>query len=128
MSRKLKAAEEKLRLYALSLPEAVEEHPWDHIAVKVRKKTFVFLGGEAAGGELSVTVKLPISGEMALTLPYVERTGYGLGASGWVTARPAAKDIDLDLLKGWIAQSYRAAAPKKLAAVLDRVEDRGSRQ
>lgn len=120
MSKRLKAAEERLRAFALSLPDAVEEHPWDHIAVKVRKKTFVFLGGAANSDGLSLTVKLPVSGEMALTLPYVERTGYGLGASGWVTARPSAKDkLDLAMFEGWIVQSYRAVAPKKLAALVE---------
>lgn len=112
--------EEALRKFALSLPEAVEEHPWGHIAVKVRKKTFVFLGGESGDpGVLSLTVKLPQSAEFALTMKGVERTGYGLGASGWVTARFAPKSKpDLSLLKEWVAQSYRAVAPKKLAALI----------
>jgi hypothetical protein len=61
-------------------------------------------------------VKLPISAEMALTLPYVERAGYGLGRSGWIVARQRGdEDFDLATLKGWILQSYRAVAPKKLA-------------
>lgn len=120
-ARKRPAAEEALRKFSLSLPEAAEEHPWGHIAVKVRKKTFVFLGGDSGDpGILSLTVKLPQSAEFALTMDGVERAGYGLGASGWVTARfgPTSKP-DLSLLKEWIAQSYRAVAPKKLAALVD---------
>jgi predicted DNA-binding protein (MmcQ/YjbR family) len=115
-SASVKAAEKALIKYALTFPEAVLEHPWGHDAVKVKGKMFATFGGEIGeAGELSMTVKLPVSAEMALSLPWVEKTGYGLGKSGWVTARVRhAKDIDLETLKGWIDQSYRAVAPKGL--------------
>ena len=102
--------------YALTFPEAVLEHPWGHDAVKVKGKMFATFGGaEGDPKEFSMTVKLPVSGEMALSLPWVESTGYGLGKSGWVTARVrAAKDLDFETMKGWIGQSYRAVAPKAL--------------
>lgn len=118
------AAEDALRRFALTLPEAEEASPWGHIAVKVRKKTFVFLGGDAAETDvLSVTVKLPRSADFALTLPQVTRTGYGLGASGWVTAKFGAKDKpDLAMLREWIAQSYVAVAPKKLGCLVASTE------
>ncbi len=121
MTKKLLALQEKLRRYALTLPEATEDHPWDHIAVKVRKKAFVFLSGAALyEGKLSMTVKLPVSGDMVLTLPYVEPAGYGLGKSGWVTMRLGPRDpVDVDMFKGWIAQSYRAVAPKTLGRKLE---------
>jgi predicted DNA-binding protein (MmcQ/YjbR family) len=84
----------------------------------VRGKIFVFLG--LVEGTLRVGIKLPTSFEMALTLPYVSPTGYGLGRSGWVTASLSARQKpDIDLFKGWIDQSYRAVAPKKLIAKLD---------
>lgn len=120
MSKKLLALQEKLRRRALSLPEASEEAPWGHIAVKVRGKTFVFLGGEKAEpGVFSMTVKLPVSAEMAKTLPLVTAAGYGLGKSGWVTVRLGPKDkCDLATLAGWIEQSYRAVAPKTLVKML----------
>jgi predicted DNA-binding protein (MmcQ/YjbR family) len=57
---------------------------------------------------------------MALTLPFVTPTGYGLARAGWVTARFGHGDsIPSDLLRGWIDQSYRAVAPKKLVKALD---------
>jgi len=120
MSKKLLALEKGLRAHALSLPEAAEETPWGHIAVKVRSRTFVFLGGEASEpGVFSMTVKLPVSAEMAKTPPFVSAAGYGLGKSGWVTVRLALKDkCDVATLKGWTEQSYRAVAPKKLAAAI----------
>lgn len=112
-----KKAEAALRRYALRLPGAVEEFPWDERVIKVRGKIFVFLG--MVEGTLRVGVKLPTSAEMAVTLAYVEPSGYGLGRSGWVTAHlPARRNPDVDLLKGWIEQSYRAVAPKKLVAAL----------
>jgi predicted DNA-binding protein (MmcQ/YjbR family) len=121
VSKRLFAAQEKLRLYGLAMPEATEDHPWGHIALKVKKKAFVFMSGaELHDGKLSITVKLPLSGEIAVaTMANAEPAGYGLGKSVWVTAAFASKDkIDVDLLKDWIAQSYRAVAPKKLAALV----------
>ncbi len=106
-----------LRGYGLSLPEAVEEMPWGHSALKVRKKTFVFLNLEET--EFSLSVKLPVSRDFALIFDWAEPTGYGLGRSGWITGRFAPGDeIDLELLQRWIAESYRAVAPKKLGALL----------
>lgn len=115
-----KSLEPELVAYGRTLPEAFLDHPWGHDALKVRGKAFCFLGGGAgAPGELSMTVKLPVSAEMALTLPGVEPAGYGLGRAGWVTVRRSdAAEVDPDLLKGWMRQSYRAIAPKRLAALV----------
>jgi predicted DNA-binding protein (MmcQ/YjbR family) len=120
-ARNAKQAEALLIAYASGMPQAWEDHPWDHTVLKVGKKIFVFFGGAAgAEDELSVTVKLPISAEMALTLPYVSPAGHGLGASGWVNLRQrSGEDFELDTIKAWIVQSYRAVAPKKLSKLLD---------
>ena len=109
-------AEQTLIKYALSYPETTLEHPWGHDVVKVRGKMFASFGGEAgAKAEFSMSVKLPSSSEMALTLSWVEPTGYGLGKSGWVTARlKTGADFEIDTMKGWIDQSFRAVAPKTL--------------
>nr|WP_246463262.1 MmcQ/YjbR family DNA-binding protein [Nitrospirillum iridis] len=104
--------------HALTYPEAWEDHPWGETVVKVRQKIFVFLGREAGEG-CHVTVKLPRSGPFALDMPNVAATGYGLGRAGWVTAKFAAgEDVPLDLLRGWVKESYQAVAPKKLATLL----------
>jgi predicted DNA-binding protein (MmcQ/YjbR family) len=113
----MKRAEAALREHALSFPEAREDFPWGERVVKVAGKVFVFLG--RAEGGLSMSVKLPGSATLALDLPFASPTGYGLGRSGWVTARfEAGEKPPVDLLKRWIDESYRAVAPKRLAARL----------
>ena len=108
---------DELRAYGLSHPQAVEEFPWGHSALKVRGKTFVFLN--LGDDELSMSVKLPVSRDFALIFDFAEPTGYGLGRSGWITARfEGGQEPDMDLMRRWIRESYRAIAPKKLSAGL----------
>ena len=116
-------AERALRTFALTFPEATEEFPWGERVIKVRGKIFVFLG--IVEDTLRVGVKLPTSFEMALTLPYVAPSGYGLGRAGWVTARLTPRQTpDVAMFKGWISQSYRAVAPKRLAGALEEMGTR----
>jgi predicted DNA-binding protein (MmcQ/YjbR family) len=118
MSTPIRKAERELLRFALGYPEAHEDHPWGERVVKVGKKVFVFF--HVPGDQLHVTVKLPASASVALGLPFVSPTGYGLGKSGWVTATfPQGRRPPLDLLKRWIDESFHAVAPKKLVASLD---------
>ena len=108
---------ETLRKHGLGFPEATEDFPWGHTALKVRNKTFVWL--DETDCKLSMTAKLPVSRDFALVFDFAEPAGYGLGRSGWISCRFADGETpDLDLLRRWIAESYRAVAPKKLAATL----------
>ena len=113
----LRKLQDSLRKFALSFPETIEEFPWGHSAMKVKGKAFVFLS--LHDDEVSMSVKLPKSRDIAVELPFTEPTRYGLAKHGWVTAhlRPKEKP-PLDLLKAWIDESYRAIAPKKLVAKL----------
>lgn len=114
----LAAAEERLRAHALSFPETREDFPWGERVVKVRNKVFLFLGRPEEGG-LSLSVKLPGSATLALDLPFASPTGYGLGKSGWVTARFGPREHPpVHVLERWIDESYRAVAPKRLSASL----------
>jgi predicted DNA-binding protein (MmcQ/YjbR family) len=119
-------AEAALRAYALTFPEAHEDFPWGERVIKVRGKIFVFFAtGE---GGLRMSVKLPISFEMALTLPFTAPTRYGLGRAKWITARFADDEKPpVDLLQGWIEQSYRAVAPKALVKALGGQAAKGKR-
>jgi predicted DNA-binding protein (MmcQ/YjbR family) len=110
------AHQRTLRDFAMSYPGAHEDFPWGELVVKVKGKVFLFLG---KGEDLSLSVKLPASGLVALGLPFASPTGYGLGKSGWVSARFGPKEKPpLDLLRAWIDESYRAVAPKRLLAEL----------
>lgn len=111
------SAEAALRTHALSYPDAREDFPWGERVVKVRGKVFLFLG--QADGGLGLSVKLPGSASFALGLPFASPTAYGLGKSGWVTARFASRERPpLELLRRWIDESYRAVAPKRLVAAI----------
>ena len=106
-----------LRKLALSYPEATEAMPWGHHAIKVKGKSFLFLAADAE--TFSLSAKLPSSSGFALKLPFASPTEYGLGRSGWVTARfPRGARVPLDVLGLWVDESYRAIAPKRLVAQL----------
>jgi predicted DNA-binding protein (MmcQ/YjbR family) len=109
---------EALRAFAFSLPEAWEDHPWGESVAKVGKKVFVFFGSTDGDEPFGFSVKLPISNDEALSMPFTVPTGYGLDRGNWVTVRPP-EDVPLDLLLGWIEESYRTVAPKALVTQLD---------
>ena len=124
----LRAVSRRLRGFALSMPDATEDFPWGERVAKVRGKVFVFLGTDPVpGGNLGLSVKLPDSADAALAMPFAKPTGYGLGRSGWVTAsfEPGGA-VPIEVLEGWILESYRAIAGPKLSARL--AEPRGGRE
>jgi predicted DNA-binding protein (MmcQ/YjbR family) len=91
------------------------------VVIKVNKKVFLFLDGDQSAAGLHFSVKLPISGADVLSLPEALPTGDGLGKSGWVSFRfEPDEHPPIELLHGWVAESYRAVAPKRLIAQLDR--------
>lgn len=110
---------EALLQHALSLPQATRDEPWegDTVAKVAGKKIFVFFGSP---GTKKMSVKLPESGAAALGLDGAAPTGYGLGRHGWVTVPIVGKGApSVGVLRDWIDESYRAVAPKKLAAQLE---------
>jgi predicted DNA-binding protein (MmcQ/YjbR family) len=117
----IRQASERLRAFALGLPDAYEDHPWDEVVIKVNKKIFVFFGLEAdLDRQLALGVKLPQTGVYARQLTFVQPSGYGLGKAGWVSAKLGpGDDLPLDMFEEWIEESYRAIAPKRLTAQLD---------
>lgn len=110
------AGAKALRKAALKYPNTAEDFPWDHHAFKANgKKTFLFLTGAADGG-FNCSMKLPYRQDEALQLKGAEKTGYGMGASGWVTFTFAAKGKPpLGKLIDYLDESWRAVAPKKLS-------------
>lgn len=104
---------DKLLDFALSLPQAYEDHPWGETVAKVNKKVFVFFG------QNGLSLKLEDSHGQAMLVPDAAPTGYGLGRSGWVSLPLKRGGPPLAVLKDWVEESYRLVAPKKLASLLD---------
>ena len=110
---------DQLWAFTFALPEAWEDHPWGDTVAKVGKKVFVFMGAGADEHGIShFTVKLPASHDEALALPFTETPGYGLDRGHWVTVH-APPDAPVDMLTGWIEESYRTVAPRALVKALD---------
>lgn len=111
------ADEAALREHAFTYPQVTEDFPWGHRAIKVNKKVFLMLVADESG--LSISVKLPESNEAALTLPFAEPTGYGLGKSGWVSCQfKPGERAPVDLLRKWVDESFRAVAPARVLEAL----------
>jgi hypothetical protein len=108
----------ELRAFGLAYPGAHLKSPWPgHLDLAVKDKTFAYLSIE--GEPFGISCKLPHSSDVALMLPFTAPTPYGLGKSGWVSAKfPPGKKPPVEMLKAWIDESYRAQAPKKLVASL----------
>jgi predicted DNA-binding protein (MmcQ/YjbR family) len=114
------SAEAALAKAAKAYPNVTLDHPWDpsHNAFKIKGKIFVVTSNH--DGLFNVTVKLPITGKIALMLPFAEPTGYGMGKHGWVTARfKKGEEVPIEMVVGWIDESFRAVAPKRVIAALD---------
>lgn len=108
----------ELRAHGLAYPGAHLKSPWPgHLDLAVKDKTFAYLSIE--GEPFSIGCKLPRSSAIALMLPFCVPTAYGLGKSGWVSATPSPSQIDVEMFKQWIDESYRAQAPKSLVKQLD---------
>ena len=106
---------DELRAFGLAYPGSHTKSPWPgHLDLAVNDKTFAYLSLE--GEPLHISCKLPASSAIALMLPFCKPTPYGLGKSGWVSASFENDAPDLEMLKAWVDESYRAQAPKKLIA------------
>ncbi len=115
MPNDVRTLRSKLRDFALALPEVHEDMPWGERVVKVKNKVFVFLGRDM-DTDFGLSVKLPNSNKSALRMPFTSATGYGLGKSGWVSAKLDDKSqASFEMLRDWIKESYCAVAPKGLA-------------
>jgi predicted DNA-binding protein (MmcQ/YjbR family) len=128
MDTDTRSPREYAQAYALAFPGAYIEHPWGESVVKVSKKVFLFVNGAIAPEDgVSLSVKLPQSGADLLQMPFAEPMGYGMGKHGWVTLKLMRDDqTPLELLDAWIDESYRAVAPKRVVAELDRRRGQGA--
>jgi len=104
-----------IRAFAAGLPGGWEDHPWGESVFKVGKKVFVFFG---VGDEGHLTVKLRDHRDEAMAFDWVKPSGYGLDRGGWVSCA-LPPDAPVEMVVGWIEESYRIVAPKRVAAELD---------
>jgi hypothetical protein len=136
-----------VRSFALGLPQAVEDFPWGEPVVKVEKRDgpgpapapawrrglvhgpmFLWLGSPDAS-EPAVAVKLRASYDEAVAVGRaVPTTHSGLGQWGWLTVPlgPSVDRVDVALVCGWVEESYRIVAPRKLVARLDETRSPGA--
>ena len=120
-----------VREFALGLPAAAEDFPWDETVIKVRRKPgvppwrkegvhgpmFLWMGRRDVD-DPAVCVKLTSSYEEAMAIAGAAPTTIsGLGQWGWLTVRLAA--VDLSVLCDWVDESYRNVAPTRFVAELD---------
>ena len=103
---------ERIRAFALSLPETYEDSPWGHPVFKVASNK-MFASMSKAEDPLTVTVKLtPEEREIALSLPSVRVAAY-VGRYGWVTAAVTDEESCENALE-WLRESYWLNAPARL--------------
>jgi predicted DNA-binding protein (MmcQ/YjbR family) len=116
---RIRTVRAEVKRFALDLPGAWEDHPWGEDVAKVGKKVFAFLSAEESE-RLRMTLKLPTSGDEALSMPFAKPAGYGLDRGGWVDIECAADDLPPpEVLIAWVEESYRAVASRRLIAELE---------
>jgi hypothetical protein len=116
-------AEADLTAYGLTFPETVVGPGWQTTrALYVRKKMFAVFGAKGeARDALTLTMKLPISAEMAEELYFVRPARGWYKQHNWIIAHFSAEDdvlAEMATLKGWLKQSYVAVAPKGLGRMV----------
>jgi hypothetical protein len=113
-------AEAQLTAFGLTLPETSAAPGWPPTrALYFRKKMFFVFGDrKELPGHLTMIMKLPVSAGMVQDLYFVQESKGWYRQHNWVIARFGPDDdimAEIDTLKGWLAQSYCAVTPKKLA-------------
>ena len=95
-----------------------------HASFLVRKKTFAYyLDNHHGDGIVAACFKVALGGNADLVASDPARfylPAY-IGPRGWVALRLDVGDIDWEEVAGLAADSFRLAAPKKLAAQISRV-------
>lgn len=116
-------AEAELTAYGLSLPQTSLAHGWAMVRnLRVKDRPFAMFGDKAQPlDQLTVVLKLPISFEMVQDLWFVRESRGWWRQHDWVISHFGPGDDilgEMDTLKAWMRQSYRAVAGKKLALLI----------
>ena len=122
-SAQTKASPAKLRKFALSLPEATEGTSCNKATFKAGAKNFFFLGEQSGPGPGGFTTMIKLTEAESLAeakkLSKSQPDNYSLGTNGWLSGTfSKGEGPPTKMFQGWIEESYRALAPKKLVAQL----------
>jgi hypothetical protein len=114
---------ERLRAICLGLPETTEEEAFGQPVFRVRGKSFAdYHAARRRGHRAECWCKATLPGQAELVElnpdwffvpPYI-------GPRGWVGIRLDAPDLDWAMTESVLRAAYRLAAPKRLAALVDR--------
>jgi phosphoribosylglycinamide formyltransferase 1 len=115
----------QVRERAMALPEADEvlSHGMPCFGI-IKGKKFAYISNDHHGdGKVSLLVKISGAEEQAMLIEtdpdrYYRPAYFG---DGWVGIRLDLGDTDWDHIGEWLSKSWRAAAPRKLAAMMDLV-------
>jgi phosphoribosylglycinamide formyltransferase 1 len=115
----------QIRERALALPEADEvlSHGMPCFGI-IKGKKFAYVSNDHHGdGKVSLLVKISGAEEQAMLIEtdpdrYYRPAYFG---DGWVGIRLDLGDNDWDHIGEWLSRSWRAVAPRKLAAMMDLV-------
>jgi phosphoribosylglycinamide formyltransferase 1 len=117
----------QVRERALALPEAdeVTSHGMPCFGI-IKGKKFAYVSSDHHGdGKVALLVKISGVEEQAMLIDSDEDRYYRppYFGDGWIGIRLDLGDNDWDHIGEWLSRSWRAVAPKKLAAMMDLVGD-----
>ncbi len=106
----------RLRTFALALPESAEVEAWGHPTFRAGKKIFATFGFHEDRPCITVKSTLPEQ-QMLVTDPSFFVPPY-VGHKGWVSVW-VDTDVAWELIEELVLDSYRSVALKRMLKVLD---------
>ncbi|HVT56877.1 MAG TPA: MmcQ/YjbR family DNA-binding protein [Thermoanaerobaculia bacterium] len=111
----------RLTKICLALPEAARREHGQHASFLVRKRIFAYyLDNHHGDGIVAVTCKLALgeNADLAASDPARFYLPAYIGPRGWVGLRLDLGEIDWEEVTALVTDSYRLAAPKRLALLI----------
>ncbi|SNS43145.1 phosphoribosylglycinamide formyltransferase [Sphingopyxis indica] len=117
----------RVREAAMAMPEAEEtlSHGMPCFGIVKGKKFAWFSADHHGDGRTALLVKISGAEEQAMLIEQDEARYFrpAYFGDGWIAIRLDLGDNDWEHLAGWIAKSWRAVAPKKLAGLMAAADD-----
>lgn len=110
-----------------ALPESVVDAAGEsHLAFRIRKRIFAYyLFDHHGDGIIAFTCKSSLSEQRRLVKddPTSFFVPAYLGSRGWIAIRLDLDEVDWETVSELARRAYQETAPRKLAAVVDRISD-----